>query len=147
MSDIKNRDQTLATIAMILTLVLSYLLDLGYFFIESRARETFTYIPVVLIASLFPFGVAFLVLVLAWFSLNRPIPRTPTFLVYFLVGLITQLFLVSYFLAFPAWLRGTIVDAFMQVNYSHGLISNFSILSASLVIIGLVGLLKRGVRY
>ncbi len=142
----KNRDQTLATIAMILTLVLSFLLDLGYFFIASRARETFTYIPVVLIASLFPFGVAFLVLVLAWFSLNRPIPRTPTFLVYFLVGLITQLFLISYFLAFPAWLRGTIVDAFMQVNYSHGLISNFSILSASLVIIGLVGLLKRGVR-
>ncbi|MDF1501284.1 MAG: hypothetical protein P1P76_12525, partial [Anaerolineales bacterium] len=127
----------------LLVLVLASALVLGYFFLANRIRETFTFLPVVLVATVFPLGISALVLFLAWFSFTRMHPRSAAFVIYFLVGLLFQVFLILSLRSFPLGLRGTFIDSFRMVVFSHGLISNFLILSSSFTILGLVGLIRR----
>jgi hypothetical protein len=98
--------------------------------------------PVVFIAAVFPFGIAALIALITWFAFTRTHPRSLAQLIYLLVGLLFQIFLISSFYSFPVWLRGTFVDSFRQVVFSHGLLSYFSILSALLVILGVIGLVR-----
>jgi len=90
----------------------------------------------------FPFGIAALIALITWFAFTRTHPRSLTQLIYLLVGLLFQIFLISSFYSFPVWLRGTFINTFRQVVFSHGLLSYFSILSALLVILGVIGLVR-----
>ncbi len=127
---------------IVIVLVLSYALDLVYYFLSNRAQATFIFMPVVFLASVLPFGIAALVALITWFAFTRTYPRSFTQLIYLIVGLLMQIFLISSFYLFPVWLRGTLIDTFRQVVFSHGLLSFFSIVTALLVILGVIGLVK-----
>jgi len=142
MSDDNNCNFVYSMIVMIIVLGLSYSLDLFYFFLSNRAKVTFTFMPVVLVAAVFPFGIAALIALITWYAFTRTYPRSRAQLIYLLVGLLFQIFLISSVYSFPIFLRGTFIDSFRQVVFSHGLLSNFSILSALLVILGVIGLVR-----
>ena len=129
-------------IVMIIVLVLSYSLDLVYYLLSNRAQATFTFLPLTFLASVLPFGIALLVTFITWFAITRTNPRTFTQFIYLIVGLLFQIILISSLRLFPVWLRGTFIDKFIQIIFSHGLISFFSISTASLVILGVIGLLR-----
>ena len=143
MSSMKDRGFVSSMIVMFLVLSLAYALDLGYFFLANRIRETFTFLPVVLVATVFPLGISALVLFLTWYSFTRINPESAAFVIYFLVGLLFQAFLILSLRSFPLEFRETPLDTFRIVVFSHGLISNFLILASSLTILGLVGLIRR----
>jgi hypothetical protein len=137
-----NLEWFLAMIVLFLVLLLAYALDLGYLLLANRIRETFTFLPVAT-AALFPLGVSALVILISWFSFERMSPRSAASIVYFLVGLTFQLSLIFSLRSFPVWLRGTFLESFRMVVFSHGLISNFLILSAAITILGLISLIRR----
>lgn len=129
-------------IVLIIVLVLSYSLDLFYFLLSNRAQATFTFRPIVFIAAVFPIVIASLIALITWFAFTRTHPRSLSQFIYLIVGLFFQIFLISSFFSFPAWLRGTFIDTFRQVIFSYGLLSYFSILSALLLILGVIGLVR-----
>lgn len=137
-----NRDLVSPMIMLFTVLLLAYALDLGYLLLANRIRETFTFLPVAT-AALFPLGVSALVILISWFSFEQISPRSAASIVYSLVGLIFQLSLIFSLRSFPVWLRGTFLESFRMVVFSHGLISNFLILSAAITILGLINLIRR----
>jgi len=139
----KKHNFIYSMIVMIVVLILSYAFDFLYYFLSNRAQATFTFMPIIFLALVFPFGIALLITFITWFTIGRTRPETSTQLIYLIVGLLFQIFLVSSLRVFPIWLRGTFIDKFRQIVFSHGLISFYSIATASLVILGVIGLLRK----
>ena len=142
MSEKNNHNFIYSMIVMIFVLVLSYSLDFIYYSLLNQAQETITIIPVWLPISVIPFGIAALVALITWFSITRTNPRSPVQVTYLIVGLLFQSLLVSSHYFFPRWLRGSIVDTFRQVVFSH-VPPFFSIVTALLLILGIIGLVRK----
>ena len=143
MEDKNKHNFVYPLIVMIIALVLSYTLDLVYYLLANYAKSTFTFLPVVLVASVFPIGIAVLVVSTTWFALTKMQPRSFAQLIYLLVGLLFQVFLLLSIRTLPSiWFRGTIIETFLEVVFSHGLIPFFNIMTAVLMLLGVIGLIR-----
>ena len=142
MSEKNNHNFTSSMIMMIFVLVFSYSIDLIYYSFLNRTRETILILPVLLPTLVIPFGIAALVALITWFSITMTHPRSSIQAIYLIVGLLFQILLASSLYFNPLWLQGKFIDTIKLVIFSH-VPPFFSIATALLLILGVIGLVRK----
>ena len=133
-------------ISLIVAFVLAYAIDASLQQLRKYAGATFNFRPVVIISSIVPVVVVIGILALTWLALRYLPPNRFVAIAFMISGLFVIAEYLTFFIAFPLWLRNTIMGRFRYALMDFGAQSAIYYIASACIVIGIAALRRYAVK-